>query len=199
MRDREGFTTRRLLAASTRSRITFFKRNWLPLGVLFGLLFILGDIGIGKVYLGLDAAGHYVRVWFIHEELFSTGLLPFTNTSLEGGRAIAYPYGFLPYSVTAVLFHFLNDRAVTFMMVAGVVALVTVASLTKFRNDLVLVAAFVAFIPFIEGLLSFQFVFFWAATFFFCTYGPWNSCAWCWGLSSCLQRSVPTRCWEPRQ
>ena len=154
------------MAASIRSPITFLKGNWLPLGVLFGLLFILVDIGIGKIYLGLDAAGHYIRVWFIHERLFSTGLLPLTNTSLEGGHAVAYPYGFLPYTVTAVLFHFFNDRAVTIMMVAGVVSLITVAGLTKFSKNLVLVAAFVAFIPFIEGLLSFQFAFFWAATFF---------------------------------
>ena len=149
-----------------RSHITFLKVNWLPLGVLFGLLYILVDIGIGKIYLGLDAAGHYVRIWFIHEQLFTTGLPPLTNTSLEGGNAVAYPYGFLPYTVTAVLFHLINDRAVAIMMVAGLVSLITVAGLTRLKKDLVLVAAFVAFIPLIEGLLSFQFVFFWAATFF---------------------------------
>ena len=154
------------MAASVRSYITFLRGNWFPVGVLLGLLFILGDIGIDKIYLGLDAVGHYARVWFIHEQLFSTGLPPLTNTSLEGGHAVAYPYGFLPYTVTALLFYFFSDRAVTIMMVAGVVSLVTVASLTKFKKNLVFVAAFVAFIPFVEGLLSFQFAFFWAATFF---------------------------------
>ncbi len=145
--------------------------SWTPRIVSLALLLLVlaaaGAIGHRQVYLGLDSIGHYVHVWFVHHSLFGEGTLPLTNPYLQSGEARAFPYGFVPYMITALLYHVFADRAVSVLMALLAAAIIAVAGYSRLRKDPVLIACFALSLPFLDGLLSFQFIFFWAALFFF--------------------------------
>lgn len=139
----------------------------LSLALILLVLGVAAAIGHRHIYLGLDSIGHYVHVWFVHHSLFGKGELPLANPYLQSGEARAFPYGFLPYVFTALLYHVFAERAVSVLMGLLATAIIALVGLTRLKKDPVLIACFALSLPFLDGLLSFQFVFFWAALFFF--------------------------------
>ncbi|HEX5370113.1 MAG TPA: glycosyltransferase [Dehalococcoidia bacterium] len=154
-------------------------RRHVPAGVPGALVYyvpLIGPILLALMALGVlahplflanDSMEHYSHVWYIAQQLFHQGRLPLHVALLDGGRATTFPYGFVPYLVSAALYPLLGDWAVTLLMVLGVLALVWSAGLARpsMRNPWLLLI-FVANPFFIDALFSFQFASVWSATFF---------------------------------
>lgn len=139
---------------------------------MFALLLIIvvfvvaARIGSRQIYLGLDSIGHYVSVWFVHLS-FANDSVPVSNPFLQSGDARALPYGLVPYVVSSLFYDDYGDQAVSILMAIVAIAMIALVGFTKLRRDPILAACFAISLPFVDGLLSFQFVFFWAALFFF--------------------------------
>ena len=120
------------------------------------------------VYLGADAAHHYAHVWYVSDQIFHHARLPLHVQYLESGKALTFPYGVVPYVVTAIPYAVLGDWAVTAAMVLGVVLYGYAATRARpvLRDPRLLALVYLnAFL--IEGIVSFQFAFLWSLVFFF--------------------------------
>ncbi len=137
------------------------------LGPVLVLLALLIGMGVRTIYLGADSANNYAHVWYVYESLVTSHVLPLRIPLLDSGSGLTFPYGLAPWTVGALLYGFLRDRAVTLLMVVAVSALVGTVYRTRLRRDLVLTGIFVANPFFLNGILTFQFSFMWSALFFF--------------------------------
>lgn len=137
--------------------------------LVFGLLLgVLALIGTKAIYLGMDSVNNYAHVWYLNREVLHEGRLPLHMDVLENGRAVTFPYGFVPWLTGALLYEFLRDRAVTLLFVAGVIGLIWAATLMRPRmRDPWLLLLFLLIPPFIEAFFVFQFSFMWSTVFFF--------------------------------
>ena len=125
-------------------------------------------MGVREVFLGYDSIGNYVHTWYISQKIFAEHYLPLHITSLDSGNGLALPYGAFPWTIGAILYHFISNRAVTLMMFFSVFALLWAVNIAKLKFNPWLVAIYVTTPAFLhEGILSFQLPFYWAATFIF--------------------------------
>lgn len=144
-------------------------RRWRQRSAQFAILVLLlvGSvtcvIGSRPVYLGLDSIGHYVQVWFLHQSIELGHGFPESNPYLQGGHARAFPYGLVPYLMATFLYDELGDRAVSLLMAGVAICLVFIVWHTRLSRNLILTALFASSLPFLDGLMSFQFVFFWSS------------------------------------
>ncbi|HEX2850531.1 MAG TPA: hypothetical protein VHN98_08250 [Acidimicrobiales bacterium] len=76
-----------------------------------------------RIFVSNDSVSNYVHVWWIAERLWHGHGLPIRFPALASGRALAYPYGFVPWTFAALLWPLLGDRATTLMLVVGAVAM----------------------------------------------------------------------------
>ena len=88
---------------------------WVVLGVMMLLR---------PVFISHDSLSNNVHVWFIADELWHGHGIPMHVPVLANGQALTFPYASVPWTVTALLWPLLGDRAVTLMLVLGFVATV---------------------------------------------------------------------------
>lgn len=140
----------------------------LPLFVPLALAFMVVDLLINPIFLGNDSVHNYAHVWFISDQLSHHGLIPLRMSLLDGGRAVTFPYAFVPYLVSAIPFRFVGDWAVSLMMAIAVVGAVWTAGLAlpALRNPWFLIL-FVMNPFFVDAVYSFQFATLWSTVFFF--------------------------------
>ena len=160
-------------AATTWARVTLAQARRRPilifqlaLGavVLLGLLALMVLIALKSVYLGTDSINNYAHVWYISKHLYS-GSLPLHFQNLANGKALTYPYGFVPWTLAALFRPVLGDYAVTLTMILGVILVLIVVYKTRLNSTPWLLVLF-ALVPFLlEALLSFQMSFVWAMLF----------------------------------
>lgn len=145
-------------------------RNWVLLALgapaYLAVAVMVALIASKNIYLGYDSINNYVHVWHIATSWIA-GHPSLRNPWLEGGQALAYPYGFFPWTLAAVFFPMLGDYAVTWVGVLGFVLLLGVVWQTRLRDQPWLFAVFLLFPPVTEALLSFQVAFVWAVLFGF--------------------------------
>ena len=140
----------------------------LPSLGLLALAFMAVDLLVHRLFLGNDSIHSYAHVWYISEQLFDHAELPLRISLLDSGRAIAFPYAFAPYLISAVLFQLFGDWAVTLMMAVAVVGVVWAAGLARpIVRDPWLLLIFVINPFFIDAVFSFQFASLWSILFFF--------------------------------
>lgn len=85
--------------------------------------------------------------------------------NLDSGIALTYPYGFVSWTLAAILRPVLGDYAVTLTMLLGVILVMVVVYRTRLKSSLWLLALFAA-VPFLLGsLLDFQMSFVWSVLF----------------------------------
>ncbi len=140
---------------------------------LFGAWLVVLALMLAKtVYLGTDSMNNYAHVWYLQERLFEFGEFPRHVHLLDNGRALAFPYGLVPWTAGALLYPVLGDWAVTLLMVVGVVGVVVAGALVRpAMRDPWLLALFVLNPFFVDAVLVFQFSFIWSTLFFFlCVY-----------------------------
>jgi hypothetical protein len=144
------------------------RTQWaLAFGVLSGFAVLCAVILTKPFLLGSDSAHHYSHVWYVSDQIFHHARLPLHIEYLESGKALTFPYGVVPYVVTAIPYAVLGDWAVTAAMVAGVVLYGYAATRARpvLRDPRLLALVYLnTFL--IEGIVSFQFTFIWSCIFF---------------------------------
>ena len=155
-------TERYLITTSERLRERFV------VGVLVFLSFlsIVTMVATKSIYLGADSINNYAHVWYISKYIFK-GALPMHVSSLDGGGALTFPYGFIPWTLAALMRPVIGDFAVTWTMIIGVLLLIWVVRHVWLHRSPWLLALFVVSPFLIEALLSFQMAFVWGLLFGF--------------------------------
>lgn len=89
-----------------------------------GWMVLLGRILVQRVYVSADTAINYAHVWYVSDSVWNGRGLPLRMPILGHGEAFTFPYGFLPWSVAALVRPMLGDWSVTLTLVlaaAGVI------------------------------------------------------------------------------
>lgn len=120
------------------------------------------------IYLGDDSAQSYAHVWYLHHALYTLHEWPWHVSQLEGGQAVMFPYGLVPWLPDALLYPVFGDWTVTASMVLGVILLVAGALYwqTRLRNPL-LTAVFLLNPLLWNGITQFQITTMWSFAFVF--------------------------------
>ena len=122
-----------------------------------------------------DTLSNYVHVWFISDHLWHGGGLPYYMPVLAHGQALAFPYGFIPWMFSALLWPLMGEWSVTLALGIGFVGLVlaTFWAFPELRRGWWAVAVLVN-PAFVEGLLLGQLPFLWAAAMLLIAIGSWR-------------------------
>lgn len=137
-------------------------------GALSGIAFLAAVMLTKRFFLGSDSANDYAHVWYLSDQMFHHGRIPLHVSTLESGRALAFPYAIVPWLVAAIPYALVGDWAVTWTMVAGfgLYGYAAVRARPALRDPRLLSLVYInTFL--IEGLVSFQMAFIWASVFFF--------------------------------
>ncbi len=72
-----------------------------------------------RLFVSDDSMSNYAHVWFIAKTLRHAHHLPWAMPGLGHGRALAYPYAFVPWTGAAVTWLAVGEWAVTLWLVLG--------------------------------------------------------------------------------
>lgn len=156
-------------------------RGWVSTGQLAagGLavawLVCLGRILRHRIFVTHDTLIDYAHVWYISGRLWHCHGLPFRMPVLGHGRALTYPYAFVPWTAAAILRPLVGDWIVTLWLVLGAV-LVIVATYWAFpevRRGWWAAAVLVNPALVAAPLLG-QLPFLWASAFLLAAIGSWR-------------------------
>ncbi len=126
------------------------------------------DLLVHPLFLADDSAHNYAHIWYISQQLFHHARIPLHIASLDSGRAVTFPYAFVPYLIGAILFRLFDNFAVALMMAIGVVGMVWSAGLVRpIVRDPWFLLLFVVNPFFIDAVYAFQFASIWSIAFFF--------------------------------
>ncbi|MDE3094952.1 MAG: hypothetical protein KGK07_03010 [Chloroflexota bacterium] len=145
------------------------------LGASAALAVILALILRHPIFLTNDSMNDYAHVWYVSDRLWSGHGLPVHMPVLAHGRAYAFPYAFIPWTLAALVRPLLGDWAVTLGLVLGVLAVVagTLVGFPEMRRPWW--AAMVILNPvLLEGPLLGQMPFLWAAAFLMFAIAAWR-------------------------
>jgi hypothetical protein len=139
-------------------------------GTIALVVMALGWVVVVALYLGhrivlsSDSMNNYVHVWWIARDLWHHGLLPWRMPVLGHGAAYAYPYGFVNWTVAALLWPLFGNWAVTLVSVLGALGCIaaTFLAFPELRHGW-WAAAVLANPAIIEALLFGQQSFAWGA------------------------------------
>lgn len=146
---------------------------WAPVPVFVLAVVALTLMLTRPFYLGDDSAHSYAHVWYLSHAIFDLHQWPLHVATLENGDAVMFPYGFVPWFPSAMLYPLLGDWVVTASMVVGVVLLAVGVLLFRptLRNPFLF--ALMLLNPFFwNGVTQFQLATFWAFALFF--FGVWQ-------------------------
>jgi hypothetical protein len=116
------------------------------------------------IVLSSDSVNNHVHVWYVADDLWHHGRLPWAMPVLAHGDAYAYPYGFVNWTTAAMAWPLFGDWAVTLWTAIGVVGCIvaTFVAFPELRRGW-WAAAVLANPALIEALLFGQQSFAWAA------------------------------------
>lgn len=92
--------------------------------VAVGWLGVLVQILRHRIYVSHDTVINYAHVWYLSDRLWSGEGVPLRMPELGHGEAFAFPYGFVPWSLAAVLHPLFADWSVTLVLVAATAGLI---------------------------------------------------------------------------
>jgi hypothetical protein len=146
------------------------RRLFIAFWILVLAIYLTHDI-----VLSSDSVNNHVHVWYIADDLWHHGRLPFAMPELAHGDAYAYPYGFLNWTSAALVWPLFGDWAVTLWTVIGVVGCIvaTFFAFPELRTGWWTAAA-LANPALIEALLFGQQSFAWAAALLLLGIGLWR-------------------------
>ncbi len=150
--------------------------RWWPAAALglawtVGLAFVLSH----RVFVTNDSLSNYAHVWNVSRAVADDHTLPFHFRALASGRALAYPYAFLPWTSAALVRPLLGDWVTTLWLVLGFgLALgATVLALPEIRTSWGL-ALVLANPLLVEAVLLGQLPFLWSVAFLFAAVWAWR-------------------------
>ncbi|MEY2461434.1 MAG: hypothetical protein QOG30_3264 [Acidimicrobiaceae bacterium] len=122
-----------------------------------------------------DTLSNYIHVWFVSDQFWHGGGLPYRMPVLAHGQALAFPYGFIPWMFAVMLWPLMGEWSVTLTLGIGFVAMVlaTFWAFPELRRGWWAAAALVN-PAFVEGLLLGQLPFLWASSMLLFAIGCWR-------------------------
>jgi len=122
-----------------------------------------------------DTLSNYIHVWFVSDQLWHGHGLPFHMPILPHGRALAFPYGFIPWMFAVLLWPLMGEWSVTLTLAIGFFGLVaaTFWAFPELRRGWWAVAVLVN-PALVEALLLGQLPFLWAAAMLMAGVGCWR-------------------------
>lgn len=120
-----------------------------------------------RIVVSNDSLSNYGHVWLISQHLREHHWLPWKLPQLLHGSAQAFPYGFVPWTLAALLRPLLGDWGSTLWMVIGTAGVIaaTFAAFPELRRPLA-AACVLANPVLVEMFILFQMPFSWAAAMF---------------------------------
>ena len=85
---------------------------------------VLGQILRHRIYVSHDTVINYAHVWYLSDRIWHSGGVPVRMPALGHGEAFAYPYGFVPWTLAALLRPLFADWTVTLVLVVATTALI---------------------------------------------------------------------------
>ena len=143
--------------------------------VVAGWVVVLVAVGAHPLYVSHDSISNYAHVWYVSNQLWHHHGLPSNIPTLAKGKALAFPYAFIPWVSAALLRPLLGDWVVTAWLVGGFVALVLliVWALPELRHRWCFAVVLVN-PALVMALLVGQVPFIWATAMLFATIGAWR-------------------------
>ena len=122
-----------------------------------------------------DTLSNYIHVWFVSDQFWHGGGLPYRMPVLAHGQALAFPYGFIPWMFAVLLWPLMGEWSVTLTLGLGFVGLVvaTFWAFPELRRGWWAAATLVN-PAFVEGLLLGQLPFLWASAMLLVAIGSWR-------------------------
>lgn len=117
--------------ASRPAGIPAWAIDALPALAVTILAFIAVALLAHPLFLADDSMHHYAHVWYLSQQLFEQHRLPLHIATLDGGDAVMFPYGLVPYLIGALLYRPLGDFTLVLMMTAAVLAIVWAAGVAR--------------------------------------------------------------------
>jgi hypothetical protein len=149
---------------------------FLPVPFLLGVAFVVFDLLWHPLFLGDDSVHHYAHIWFVGRYLAQHRSLPLHFPLLEGGRAMAFPYGLPVYVVGGLLHLALGDRAVGLMMALALMGVLGAAAILRPALRQPWPLALLLLNPFlVDAVYAFQLTTLWCVLFFL---------LWAWAAES---------------
>src|SRR5262249_24325026 len=112
-------------AAASRPSIHASRSEAAVLGAIaLSWLTVLAAVLTHHLYVGHDSLSNTAHIWYIAHRLWHGHGLPLRMPMLAQGKAMTYPYAFIPWTTAALLRPLLSDWVVTLWLVAGFVGLV---------------------------------------------------------------------------
>jgi hypothetical protein len=115
------------------------------------------------VFVSDDSISNYGHVWFVSDRIWRLHHLPWAMPVIGHGKALAFPYAFIPWSSAALLRPLLGDWVVTLWLVVGTIGLIaaTFWAFPELRrgwwaaavlvNPALVVASIIGQLPFLWG------------------------------------------------
>ena len=136
---------------------------------------VLGLILTHGIFVTNDSLSNYGHVWYISERFWGGHGIPYHMPVLGHGEALAFPYAFLPWMTSALVFPLLGDWAVTLWLVLGFLAMfaATLWALPELRNPIGVSLLLLSPVM-VEAPLLGQLPFVWATALLFVAVGMWR-------------------------
>jgi hypothetical protein len=143
--------------------------------VAAGWVVVLAAVARRPLYVSHDSISNYAHIWYVSEQLRHGRGLPLHLPMLAQGKALAFPYAFIPWTSAALLRPLLGDWVVTVWLVGGFVTLVwlIVWALPELRRAWS-VAIVLVNPALVMALLVGQIPFIWATALLFAAIGMWR-------------------------
>jgi hypothetical protein len=172
----------------------------------------LALIIVKPLFVTHDSVSNYAHVWYVQDQLWNHHRLPLSMPVLGHGDALAFPYGFIPWMLSALLWPLAGSWAVTLSLVVGTVGLIaaTFWSFPELRHGWWAVATLIN-PALVAAPLSGQLPFIWAVALLLVAIGCWRrnrrrSATICAGLAQATHAAVVLPlalllvvCWWPRE
>jgi hypothetical protein len=139
----------------------------------------LGLIVVKPLFVTHDSVSNYAHVWYVQDQLWNHHSLPFSMPVLGHGDALAFPYAFIPWMLSALLWPLLGSWSVTLALVVGTAGLIaaTFWSFPELRHGWWAAATLIN-PALVAAPLSGQLPFIWAAALLVAAIGCWRRRAW---------------------
>lgn len=128
-----------------------------------------------RIFVSHDTVSNYGHVWYIAGRLWHAHVLPFAMPVVGHGKALAFPYAFVPWLVASLLWPLFGDWAVTLCLVLGFAgtAAATFFAFPELRRGW-WAAAVLVNPALVMALLIGQLPFLWASAFLFAAIAFWR-------------------------
>lgn len=137
---------------------------------------MLGLILRQRIFISHDTISNYAHVWYVADRLHATGSVPFHMPVLGHGQAFAFPYAFVPWLTSALIWPALGEWSVTLMLAAGTIALIAAMfwALPELRANRWVATAALCSPTLVAVPIIGQLPFAWATTMLFVAVGAWR-------------------------